>query len=195
MSNSSTGGYLNPITPVVTPNRLTLIQFIQTVLVGISGLPGTSVRPKWQVAPGKQPDLPTSWIAFGIRVSKPDANSYVGMDAAGVTTSQRHEGLEISCSIYGPDALEICDLIRDGFQIQQNLEALTKANMGFTEILDIIHIPELINERWLDRYEMPVVLRREVLRSYPILPIVSANGKIHSVIGNEEYLLNWQTGT
>lgn len=194
MNTSATGGYLSPISESPPlPRSLNLTQFIQTVLTGISGFDGTLVRPKWQPNPPKQPDIDINWLAFAIVESSPDSNAYVGMDANGVTTSQRQADLEIGISIYGPDAMETADLIRDGFQIPQNLAALRAANMGYTGITAARHVPDLVNERFINRYEMAVVLRRQIARVYPILPILSANGRIHTVLGNEEYLLEWTT--
>ena len=193
MNNSSTGGYVLPSATQGLPGNLTLDQFIQTVLVGISGLDGTLVRPKWQIAPPKQPELTTDWLAFGVALITPDANAYVGMDSAGNSTFQRHEGLEIPLSFYGPNAMQKASEIRDGFQIQQNLEALRAANMGFAYVNEARHIPERIHERYVNRVEMSVFLRREVQRTYPILSFLSADGVIHTVLGSEEYLLEWQS--
>ncbi len=191
--NSSTRGYMRPTTTQKLPGNLTLNQFLQTVLVGISGLDGPLVRPSWQIAPPKQPDIAVNWLAFGINRNVPDANAYVGMDADGNTTTQRHEELEILCSFYGPDAFDISSLVRDGFQIQQNLEALRAANMGFKETTPALQMPDLINERFVQKIVMSIYLRREIQREYPILSITSANGVIHTVLGNEEYLMNWET--
>lgn len=181
-----------PIAPQF-PNGLNLTQFIQTVLTGISGFDGVNVRPKWQVAPPKEPDINLNWLAFGVDVITPDANGFLGMDAQERTIYLRHETLQVSCAIFGPDALETAEMIRDGFQIPNNREALFKANMGFVETSEARRLPELINERFRNRIEMNVVLRREVQRVYPILSIISVRGTVHTVLGNEAYLLNWQT--
>ncbi len=195
MSNTSaTGGYLLPSTTSGLPGSLTLDQFIQTVLVGISGIDGTLVRPRWQEAPPANPPLSTNWIAFGVALDAPDIYAYVGVNPDTSVSSQRQQGLEVQCCFYGPNAIDNATLVCDGFQIQQNLEALRAANMGFVETGQILHVPELVNERYINRYEMAVVLRREIQRTYPILSIVSATGTIHTVVGNEEYLLNWQSG-
>lgn len=192
-NTSASGGYLLPGTTQGLPGSLSLDQFIQTVLVGVSGLPGPMVRPRWQVAPPKNPDLNVNWLAFGVAIHTPDANSYVGMDVNQNTVTQRHEGLEIPIALYGPTSLDICYLIRDGFQIQQNLSALRAANMGFVNVSPAQHIPDRVNERYIDKIEFSLFLRREIQRTYPILPLVSANGTISTIIGNEDFILNWQT--
>jgi len=184
--------YILPSISTVPPNKLTVTQFIQTVFVGISGLPGSMVRPKWQPQPPKQPDLEVSWMALGISNAVPDANSYIGTKVDETVESQRHETLEISCAIYGPYCLEIYELLRDGFQIQQNRIELQNANMGFVQITNGRKIPDLVNERWIERIETSVFLRREIQRIYPIPTIISSDGTIYTVIGNEDYLKVWK---
>jgi len=164
--------YLQPATTVPLPRHLNLNQFIQTVLVGVSAFDGTLVRPNWQIAPPKNPDLPVNWIAFGIVDSAPDANGYLDADADGATIYQRHETLEVACSIYGPDAMETYGLIRDGFQIPNNREALSAANMGFVEVTKGMHVPDLINERFINRVVTSIFLRRQIQRTYPIVTIL-----------------------
>ena len=165
--------YILPSSTEKPPRQLSLTQFIQTVLVGISGISGTLVRPKWQIAPPQNPDIDINWLAFGIAVTNPTPYSFLG-----TTHSQRQETLEIACHLYGPDAMEISGLIRDGFQIPQNLEALRAAKMGFTETSQALHVPDVINERFVNRVVMSVFLQREVNRVYAIPTIISANGTI-----------------
>lgn len=196
MTNSASGGYLKPAPGGSTPpfpRSLSLTQFLQTVVVGVSGVDGTLVRPNWQIAPPKQPDIDVNWIAFGVNQLTPDTFAYVGMDGAGVTTTQRQEGVEVGLSIYGPEGLEIAGLIIDGLQIPQNLEALRAVNMGFQESTQPRQVPDLVNERWVPRVQLNLIFRRQITRTYPIVSILSASGRIHTVVGNEEYLLDWST--
>lgn len=300
--NSSTGGYILPAAATPYPENLSFAQFLQQVLVGISGLDGMLVRPRWAVYPAKQPDIFTNWLAYGVSSIKPDANLYsdvspptfasgfielvcnpnngdtltvnsilitfvsvlttgnqiliggtvmetsnslqsflstssisqiaaatytlnanvitvtaalVGtggnaftLSATGQTVlvsgptltagstdgniSQRHEELEIQCAFYGPYCQEYSSLVRDGFSIQQNLEALRSANMGFVYTSPALHVPDLINERWVDRIEMSVFLRREIMRSYPVLTLVSVSGKITAALDNSVKTVNFE---
>jgi hypothetical protein len=89
----------------------------------------------------------------------------------------------------------IYSLIRDGFQIPQNREALTYNNMGFVEISPYRKIPELINQRFFNRAECVVSLRRETQLTYSIPTLLSASGVIYTdtYIDAAQYLLDWQT--
>lgn len=192
MSNSSaSAGTLNPKS-TNSYGGLTLTQFLQNLLVGLSEIPGDLVRPKWQVEPPKNPDISVNWIGFGLSNFAPDFNAYVDMDEDDNAVLQRQEGFQLQCTIYGPDAIDTYGLIRDGVQIQQNLAAITAAGLGFVEITPGLRIPDLINERWCNRTECSLVFRRQIRRTYPILPLVSAAGKIHTVVGDEDYLVEWQ---
>lgn len=166
--------YVLPTKTIQPPNGLTLEQFLQTVIVGISGLPGQMVRPKWQVAPPKQPDLNANWIGMGIDASTPNANAYLKEDDSGTSfISQRIERLDIGLSIYGPNALHIYGLIRDGFQIPNNLFQFFNAGMGFIEVTAGQHVPDLVNERFINRVVTTVSIVRMVQRFYGVPSIVS----------------------
>lgn len=177
MNTSATGGYLLPQKPATEPfNGLTFEQFLQTVFVGVSGLPGDLVRPKWQLNPPKQPDATVNWMAFGLTSDDADVNAYVGVDDTGNNQFMRMEALTVQCSFYGPKSLEFGKTVRDGFQIPQNFEALQSVKMGFVNADQMVRAPDIVNERWVDRWEMSVYLRREIIRVYPILNFLSGSG-------------------
>jgi hypothetical protein len=136
-----------------------------------------------------------NWLAFGVSNQVPEANSYIGVQADGTNISSRHEKLEIQLSFYGPNADETYGLLRDSLQVQSNRMALRVAQMGFQELSNGQRVPDLINEKWVNRLEATRVLTRQVLRVYPILTFLSVNGTVHTVVGNEQYLLNFKTVT
>lgn len=180
---------MNYIKP--TAQTLNLQQFIQTVLVGISGLPGNLVRPKWQPNPPKQPDAATNWLAFGLTNEGADTNASVQTDKDGVTELKRNEHLEIQCCFYGPNCLENAGILRDGFEIQQNLSSLKAANMGFIEAGKQIRTAELVNEQWIDRIDMTINLVRQINRIYPILTFLSLSGTIRTDLTDGENTIDW----
>jgi hypothetical protein len=172
--------YIDPKTQKTQfPKGISLGRFLQTVFVGVSGLPQTLVRPKWQTEPPQQPDLTVDWMALGLETSTPDAGAYVALDQSGNTNTLRHEQLDVSLSIYGPNSLETYGIIRDSFQIPTNRIALFLANMGFVELQQGRRIPDLANQRWVERVETIAVFRRQVQRVYPVLSFVSASGIIY----------------
>lgn len=189
-NNSTTGGFLQPRpqppTLDTTPSGLTFIQFIQQLLVGLSGFNGTLCRPEWQIAPPKRPDIDCNWLAFGLGSSTPDNNAYVSTDQNGVTELQRNELIPIIVSVYGPQAYDNQALIRDGFQLTQNLATLRQANIGFAYDTPAQHIPDLINERWYDRWRTEFYIRRQIQRVYPILSFLSASGTIYTQTATNE---------
>ena len=185
--------YIRPITSPPLPGNLSLTQFIQTLLVGVSGFDVSLVRPSWQRFPPKQPDIDVDWMAFAIIMSAPNIYAYTDLDKNQNYITQRHQDLKLTCSVYGPNAMDNASLIQDGLQLGPNLSALTLANMGFVSTGEANHIPDLVNERWVERVIMDVFLRREIQRVYPVLSFVSANGIIHTTLENETYLKDWQT--
>lgn len=186
MSNTSaTGGYLLPLPPTSLPDDLTFEQFIQQVFVGVSGLPGNMVRPSWQINPPKQPDVDVNWLALHVVDDDSDTNAYTGVKPNGDNVFQRMEQIEVQCSFYGPAGYDLCKSVRDSFQIPQNMEGLKSAGMAFAYTEKMNRIPDLVNERWVDRWTMSVFLRREILRTYRILNLVSVSGTLNTMVGSE----------
>jgi len=182
MNDSSTGGYLVPGgAPLPVPLQdAALDKFLHDVLVGLSGLDGTEVRPRWQPEPPNIETFGVNWMSFGVSRFAADAYAYLehDSDGEGSDTLQRHETLEILLSSYGDDAVSILSQVRDGIQISQNLAVLESVGMGFLETGEIISVPSLVKDRWLRKYDMNLSLRRQVRRVYPILTLRSAQGVI-----------------
>lgn len=184
--------YVNPLPGgSALPRGLDLNTFLQTVVVGLSGMSGTLVRPEWQPEPPKQPDLPVNWIAMGVQSGIPNASAYVSLDENGKINTQRHQTIDVTLSIYGPDCIENYGLISDGFQLPQNRIALYQANMAFTELTPYRRIPDLVNGRWIDRVVCSILFQREVQRVYPILTFLSASGIIYIPDVSEDYQLTF----
>lgn len=182
MSNdSSTGGYLQPApSPAPAPlEDAALRDFLQAVFVGLTGLDGKLVRPRWQPVPPAQPEIGTNWMAFGIVARPADTFAFEMHDPAaangnGADVMNRNEELTILCSFYGPNAGGYATGVRDGLSVPQNREALLKAGMALIGCEDIVSAPALINDQWYSRLDMTVRIRRSVTRVYPILHITSA---------------------
>lgn len=186
-NNSSTGGYLSQSESAL-PGGLTLIRTIQQIISGITGLAGTSVRPKWQKNPPKE--LPTpedNWCAFGISSVLPDSNAYTEVTENGDGSKmQRHEELSIMCSFYGPNCLQNAGNLRDGFQISQNRDALRAANMGFKETSAAVYVPELHGQVWFPRCDVTLVVKRQVDKTFAVLSFEGAVGTIKGQLSNDE---------
>ena len=67
--------------------------------------------------------------------------------------------------------------------LSQNREQLFSVGMGLVGFSDSVHVPDLVNDRYFDRTDITMTLRREIIREYPILHFLGANGQI---IANRE---------
>lgn len=188
MSNTSaTGGYLVQ-TEAPLPDNRTLSQFIQQVIVGMTGINGTKVREKFQKNMPEQEAAPEDiWCAFFVTETNADANSYHVTDADGEGSKmQRHLELVVDCSFYGEGSKAFAEKLRDGFQISQNREVLRSGNMGFKEVSTIRSVPEKHGQVWFKRYDMSVVLRRQINKTFAVLSFNSAGGTIKAEKDNQE---------
>jgi len=162
-----------------------LDDFFQTVFVGLTGLAGQFVRPRFQLKPPKQPASSVDWCAVGCIRIDPDANPSIEHDPAaesglGHDNFTRHEDLHVLASFYGPNASGFAAMVRDGANILQNNEVLQTQLMMFVNTDTIRQVPELVNEQWIRRYDLPMKFRRQVKRAYAVQNIVSADSTIVS---------------
>jgi hypothetical protein len=182
MNDSSTGGYLSPAvaSPPLEDDALTAI--FQQMIVGITGLPGSMVRPRWQPNPPKQPEPTVNWCALGISVQTPDDGPAIVHNGAGngSDTYIRHEQIDVLASFYGPGAMQNSQLLSDGLAIPQNLEQLKAQDMNSVDTGAIRAAPDLINEQWVRRYDLELTFRRKITRSYAVLNILTAQGTVQT---------------
>jgi hypothetical protein len=176
-NTSATGGYLTQTESSI--DGLPFRRFIGTMLVGVSGLAATMVRPSWQRNPPPVPDIEVSWMAYGITAQRADDAPYMEDDASGSSAELvRHEEVDILVTGYGADCLSVLGSTRDALYLSQNRELMYGVGMGLVGCGDITHAPELVNEQYIDRCDMTVTIRREVRREYAVLNFVGVSGEI-----------------
>ena len=189
-NTSATGG---PLTPQVPPGPTilegtALQDFFQGWLVGVTGLPGSLFRPRWQPEPPNIPPVNTDWAAFGIVSRKSDvfAAEFPDPSNPGYNVIRRHQILHILVSFYGPNADMYADILNDGLQVAQNLELLSQNSMGLVESGDITTVPELVKQKWLYRVDLPFSVRRQLVRDYGVETIQSAQVTLNNEIYTEQ---------
>ena len=178
--NPSIGGVFYEAGDVYTapplPQDVDLDAVFQKAIVGITGLEGKYVRPRWQPSPPKQPAADVNWCAIGVTQQVQDANAYIDHIGFGEGYDNliRHEEIELMCTFYGTRAQRYASIARDGFNILQNIEELKKSNIVFVDAGDIRAVPELFNQQWIRRYDLTFRFRRQITRSYDTLNLLSA---------------------
>lgn len=175
-NDSSTGGALLPASSPAPLEDAGLLDFLHDWVQGITGLPATMIRPRWQPEPPNIPDEAVDWAAFGIMRREADTFVYEEHhpDVNGYDELRRHEILHILLSFYGQNADNYCSLLREGMQVAQNREVLGLAGMGVINCGDISTVPEFVKEKWLYRTDLPFSIRRQIIREYPVLNLLSS---------------------
>lgn len=167
------------LTPNPTPTPLygdALDDLIHDLFVGLTGLDGSLVRPRFQVKPPKQPPQGTDWCAVGVMDDDPDAQPAMTANPDGVNLDfVRHETIHVLASFYGPNAGALAAQARDGLALSQNNEILASQLMLYVNNDTIRKVPELVGEQWVDRRDLPVTFRRQVKRAYAVASIASAD--------------------
>lgn len=157
-----------------------LHRFLHGLIAGVLGFDAKLVRPLYQVDPPAIPSIITDWVAFGIVATRHEHfGSHQQYDGyADVIT---HEELDVLCVFYGPNALSNATKLRDGIElVSQNREALLLAGIGAVQFSDATRAPELVNDRWFNRVDITMTLRREVRRRYDILTLLDVETTVRS---------------
>ena len=179
MSNTSaTGGYLGESSTLLSITDLE--DAWHDIIVGITGLDNTLVRPSRQLDPAQQPDPMTDWAAFDvIRVS-----SDVWPDVFHVSTSQGHDEVvdhdmyDVGVVFYGPGADINAGLLRRGLYVWQNRAALRELGIALQSIGDPVTVPELDSMVWRQRVDLSARFIVEVRGGYAVLNLLRSTGDI-----------------
>lgn len=185
MSNTSaSAGYLIP--SGVPAEDDALVDIITAAIVGITGLDGTLVRPKWQTKSPQQPTISVNWCAVGITQDDAEpGDPYIEHDPNGAAglgqdTLSRTEKFRALVSFYGPNAGGYAKLLRDGLGVPQNLETLQQNAINFISAGTIQTVPESINLEWCMRKDLQVTFARRKTLTYAVETIASANIELHA---------------
>lgn len=178
MSNTSaTGGYISPVAPSTALFDDALDALLQQAVVGITGLAGSLVRPRWQPVVPKQPDPTVDWCAIGVTDDTPmdyPAETHDGT-GNGSDTQQQWEEFIVLASFYGPNNMANASQLRRGLYVAQNREALQLAGIDLVEAGKVVTAPDLVNQQWIKRRDITLRFRRAVASIYPVLNILSAD--------------------
>jgi hypothetical protein len=154
---------------------------LQAMVVGITGLSGDLVRPRWQVVSPKQPERDVNWCSIGVITSTPDDNPVV-QHLSGLSVNdqagdllQEHEELEILVSFMGPLCKTNLGIFRSGVRLATNIQVLKSVGLYFKEIEEGRAAHELINQYWIRRWDSTLIFKRMVSRVYGVPNIVEAN--------------------
>lgn len=188
MTDSSTGGYLSQgIAPL---SNAAIEDLIHNVVVGVTGLDPSLVRPRWQPKPPKQPARDVNWCSPGIlnrsRIGFPAMVHFDG-DAGGSPPADDSvyswENLDVIASFYGPAAYDYATLFRDGVTVDQNRDELYSAGIKVVGTGDARNVPELINNEWVGRVDLDIQLSIENRRTYPVLNLICGPVTIYTDTG------------
>lgn len=187
-NDSSTGGFLSPVAGTAPLEGQALNRFLQQFVVGITGLPGNMVRPRWQPEPPDIPAFGTDWASIGVTGREADtfASEIHNPAGNGSDTVYRQELLEVLVTFYGPNADQYASYLREGVSVAQNREVLQQNAFGLVSVGDLVTVPELIKNRWIYRVDLPITFRRAIEYIYPVLNLESAEFDLNTDSGISE---------
>jgi len=185
MNDSSTGGYLGPAVATPPLEDAELDAVFQQLIVGVTGLPGPMVRPRWQTTVPKQPEPSVNWCALGVTVLPPDAGPAITHNPTGDGTDVyvRHQTINVLASFYGPNCGQNSQMLLDGLAIPQNLEQLKANDMQSVTEGDRRAAPDFLNQQWIRRYDVTLVFSRKITRTYAVRNLNSAGASVQTQNG------------
>lgn len=177
-TDSSQAGYLRPGTS--PPYDAALEDIFQGVIVGVTGLPGRLVRPKYQPDPPNHPGFDLDWCAFSVYVEPAMWNSHRTLLEDGSYLVQGQEVLRVTTSFYGPGRQAAERSWREGLQLEQNRDALVAQKIAFIEFAEPVNVPVLLKEQWVKKVDVKGTFHRWAERIYPVRSLNEAAGTINT---------------
>lgn len=183
-NSSSAPGFLAPLSEPLFDDPLA--DFLHGFFVGLTGLDGTMVRPRWQPEPPNMPDFTDNWLAFGINRIQEDDFAYQGEDPHDRQQDvvERDQILTVLCSFYGPQGMRIAHRMSVGVQLAQNRTYLASQQITVIDVQDAFNIPALLKEKWVPRVDRSMRLRRRAGWTFGIRTVESAQAQLD----NEVYI-------
>lgn len=195
-NTSDEAGYLIPVGTAPLEGGQ-LLDFLQEVIVGVTGLEGKMVRPRYVAEPANIPTAGDAWCAFDIMKRPSDMFpqvEHVTNDTypEGADVMQRQETLHVLASFYdlGVDGLadKYASLLRDGLIIAQNREVLMANGFDFAYSGELQPVPVLLKMRWQYRVDIELTFRRQMNRTYNVLDLKKLDGSLKAQMDNGEIL-------
>lgn len=180
-NTSASGGYLLPTSTSPTEDDA-LADALQALVVGVTGLPGALVRPRWQPEPPTQPAANVDWCGIGAMGDAPAAGRASARHIAaneGTSETYHDATFTVMASFYGPNASGYAKLLRDGLMVAQNREEMFRQNMALVGAPgNTTRTAELINTAFVGRSDISFEIRRRVSRTWAIRNALKAAGSI-----------------
>ena len=180
--DSRTGTVLAPIS---VDNAESPEDRLRAWVSALTDLPIELVRKRWLAKPGTRPPLHVDWCAVGVEsirtLGTPAQIGHKGNiddPVSGDVKRESHQQLSCVASFYGPRAMELADTFREGALLFQNIGALERHGLSLQGVDDNMqHLPDLLHEQWVDRYDVTFKVGRKVVRTYGVRDLASV-GKI-----------------
>lgn len=163
---------------------------LRVYLAAITGLDKRLVRKRWLPKPGTQPKIGVNWAAVGVERIETQGFPYQkgnkALDDLPNDDIERTSWQTLHClaTFYGPEAAELADTFREGIQLTQNDAQLRKYGLTIQSVAnEATHLPDLLFEQWIDRYDVSFKLGRSVTRNYGVRTITAGQVEIFSEKG------------
>jgi len=191
MSNDTSAPGFLTLTSTPVPYDDALVDLLQPIWAGVTGIPGNMFFPRWQ--PDNTPNMPdqdATWAAIGCGTVRSDSFHYeTHVDSgAGYDYVQTTEEIDCLTSFYGPSAMALARQLKKGLMIAQNRVGLTALNASLVSVSDALMIPTLLAQKWQRRVDITVTIRRCVEEHFGVLTVLTLpTGSTASGLYNEYY--------